>query len=265
MGVINVTPNSFSDGGEIRSPDDVLKKIKDFGPVEAVDIGAESTAPKNAPVDSQEEWSRFQEFVLPIIPQIPHHIVLSIDTYHPETIFKLSRYVDDRPFMWNDVSGHVDSDVMNFLVSKTNGSYVLCHNKAPTRALSGSHMDYVSEGDLEAFFWDMVSFFSERMEIFKKKNLQHRIVLDPCFGFSKTLEQNIYLMDQFHHLVREVKHFKWMIGISRKSFLRSLHNTSEVSLLDEKHSEDVLRIISHAYSATIWLRSHRPELLPISL
>lgn len=265
MGVINITPNSFSDGGEFLDPELLSQKLQLFSTVESIDIGAESTAPKNDPIDSTEEWDRFQHWGLPFIKKLPPQVLVSIDTYHPETIFKISSILKDRPLMWNDISGQFDDSALQFLFSKANVSYVLSHNLAPERKLSGRHMDYVQETDDDSFFWDMVSFFSERLKMALAKNVEGRLVLDPCFGFSKTLEQNLYLMKNFAHLAREVKHPLWMIGISRKSFLQKKHQTHEQSILDQNHINDIHEILHGFPYERVWVRTHRPELLPASV
>lgn len=269
MGVINITPNSFSEDENNLSFANLEKKIHNFGPVECVDLGAESTAPKSHPIDAQTEWSRYQEIGLKLIEKIPAQTLISIDTYHPETIYKISKVLKDRPLIWNDVSGQVDDEVNSFLVSRPNVYYVLSHNLAPNRRMTSAHMNYVSEVSEETFFWDMVSFFGERLKLFRQKNVQGRVIFDPCFGFSKSVEQNLYLMKNFSHLAREVEHKMWLIGISRKSFLRAKHGVEVLTpqtreYLDQQHENDLREILIDFPYPFVWVRTHRPELLPTS-
>ncbi|MFY7992851.1 MAG: dihydropteroate synthase [Bacteriovoracaceae bacterium] len=269
MGVINITPNSFSDGDDQLSLSKLTQKIQDFGPVECVDIGAESTAPKSLPIDAETEWLRFQEWGLPLIEKISPQTLISIDTYHPETIFKLARQLKDRPFIWNDVSGQLDTEVESFLLARPNVYYVLSHNLAPTRSKASSHMDFVSTAAPEEFFWDMVSFFGPKIKRLREINVYSRVILDPCFGFSKTVEQNLYLMKNFAHLVREVNHPSWLVGISRKSFLRQKYGIDVMTpesreFLDQKHEVDLRELLVDFPFPFVWVRTHRPELLPTS-
>lgn len=269
MGVINITPNSFSEDENDLSFVNLEKKIQDFGMIECVDLGAESTAPKSHPIDAQTEWSRYQEIGLKLIEKIPVQTLISIDTYHPETIYKMSKVLKDRPLIWNDVSGQVDDEVISFLVSRPNVYYVLSHNLAPNRRMTSAHMNYVSEVSEETFFWDMVSFFGERLKLFRQKNVQGRVIFDPCFGFSKSVEQNLYLMKNFSHLAREVEHKMWLIGISRKSFLRAKHGVEVLTphtreYLDQQHENDLREILIDFPYPFVWVRTHRPELLPTS-
>lgn len=269
MGVINITPNSFSEDENNLSFVNLEKKIQDFGMIECVDLGAESTAPKSHPIDAQTEWSRYQEIGLKLIEKIPAQTLISIDTYHPETIYKISKVLKDRPLIWNDVSGQVDDEVISFLVSRPNVYYVLSHNLAPNRRMTSAHMNYVSKVSEETFFWDMVSFFGERLKLFRQKNVQGRVIFDPCFGFSKSVEQNLYLMKNFSHLAREVEHNMWLIGISRKSFLRAKHGVEVLTpqtreYLDQQHENDLREILIDFPYPFVWVRTHRPELLPTS-
>lgn len=269
MGVINITPNSFSEDENNLSFVNLEKKIQDFGMIECVDLGAESTAPKSHPIDAQTEWSRYQEIGLKLIEKIPAQTLISIDTYHPETIYKMSKVLKDRPLIWNDVSGQVDDEVISFLVSRPNVYYVLSHNLAPNRRMTSAHMNYVSAVSEETFFWDMVSFFGERLKLFRQKNVQGRVIFDPCFGFSKSVEQNLYLMKNFSHLAREVEHKMWLIGISRKSFLRVKHGVEVLTphtreYLDQQHENDLREILIDFPYPFVWVRTHRPELLPTS-
>ncbi len=269
MGVINLTPNSFSDGDLNITLPTLQSKIQQFGPIECIDIGAESTAPNSLPIDAQTEWERIQEFGLDLIEKIPPQTIISLDTYHPETIYRLNHVLKDRPLIWNDISGKLDDQVMTFLLGRPNVYYVLSHNLAPTREQSSEHMNFLSTTDLDGFFWDMVSFFSEALKNLKNKHLSDRVIFDPCFGFSKTAEQNLYLMKNLSLLAREVNHPSWLVGISRKSFLRKRHDIEVMTpesreYMDQKHEDDLREILADFPFPFVWVRTHRPELLPTS-
>lgn len=250
MGVLNCTPNSFSDGGEISSRSDFLQKLKSFGNIEAIDLGAESTAPMNGPISWEEEWERLRPY-MSVVRDYPG--VLSFDTYHAETMDHILRYVTDYKFnqkiFWNDVSGKFDSSVKEFLKLEIDLSYVLCHNLAPTRKLSGKHMNYVDE---KLKLEDVADFFAP---------FAHpQVIFDPCLGFSKTYEQNWEIIDRFDVLQKLAGHDRWLLGFSRKSFLRKKYNLSldQKDDLDRKHQEVFNQI---KFSGELWLRTHRPELL----
>lgn len=249
MGVMNLTPDSFSDGGEL-TPQNFLEKLKRFGEVEALDIGAESTAPMNAAISWEEEWERIR-------PYLPHlkafKGVLSFDTYHPETIEEILRfYVNnswDQDIIWNDVSGKFDGFVRDFLSLSPKFSYILCHNLAPNRALSGKHMDYV---DPELTL--------EKVADYLAPFAIPQVIFDPCLGFSKTYEQNWEIINRFNELQKMTRHNRWLIGFSRKSFLRKKYNLTmnERDELDRVHVEELKTM---RMSGEVWVRTHRPEML----
>jgi dihydropteroate synthase len=254
MGVMNLTPNSFSDGGELTSPEKIQQKLKSFGSVHALDVGAESTAPMNSSITWEEEWQRWQLF-LPFLSQLK--CTLSVDTYHPETIFQLVKHWKDlripQQLFWNDVSGKFDEFVRDFLKEGKRFEYVLCHNRAPTRELAGKHMDFVGkeDGHLEE---ELMDFFGPHS--------QDRVIFDPCLGFSKTYDENWYILNHFGKFQKLIKHEHWLLGFSRKSFLRKKFNLSveQKEELDKKHEEVLIQVLK-TLETDLWVRTHRPELL----
>lgn len=242
MGVINITPDSFSDGKKYLNLDKIkvfvseLKKIKDDGHDVIFDIGAESTAPFNEKISRDEEWSRIEKWLLPLIDSgLFRGETLSIDTYKPEIIERVSKaiYLDtnshnsnpvhETNIIWNDVSGVVDQRTIAILNKYPKMRYVLCHNLANARDLTSDHMDFVDEKlSLDSF----KDFFLKRLELFKEQNIcLNRVILDPCFGFSKTLSQNHKLLKDFRDFISI--HENWLIGISRKSFLKAISNKED--------------------------------------
>jgi dihydropteroate synthase len=245
MGVMNVTPNSFSDGGEFFSPETISSRLQFLSQFDAIDIGAESTAPMNAPLSWQTEWERWQ-MVLPLLQDLT--VTISADTYHPETIFELLKYWQDHKLksklIWNDVSGKFDDSVREFL--KTGYDYVFCHNQAPTRELSGRHMDYTcAEIDLYDYF---------------SGHIHPQVIFDPCLGFSKTYEQNWAILENLGELQQKLQHFHWLIGFSRKSFLRKKFAVDNIEELDQVHMRELPAILSPLLGE-VWVRTHRPELI----
>jgi dihydropteroate synthase len=244
MGVMNITPNSFSDGGEFFTPESIQNRLQELSLFEAIDIGAESTAPQNEAISWQEEWQRW-ELVLPFFKNLS--TAVSADSYHPETIFELLKFWrDEKPkckLIWNDVAGKFDEAVKDFL--KSGNDYVFCHNLAPTRALSGRHMDFVaSELNLKDYFLPY-------------KHPQ--VIFDPCLGFSKSYQQNWWVLENFKTLQQEIGHTRWLIGFSRKSFLRQKFQTENRDELDNIHGE-ILSTMNLA-AGELWVRTHRPELI----
>jgi dihydropteroate synthase len=237
MGVMNITPDSFSDGGEFD-----LSRMNSSA--DAWDVGAESTAPMNASISPDLEWARLE----PHLPELIKVPLLSIDTYHPETIFRMSSF--RKNLIWNDISGKFDDHVENFLSLDSSFQYVLCHNLCPSRDLAGKHMDYATGTTLDS----LTEFFL--------KYKHPRVIFDPCLGFSKTFEENWMILENMGELQKRVRHPRWLIGFSRKSFLRkkfnlTLENREE---LDQKHVQVLSEVLAEM-SGEVWVRTHRPELL----
>lgn len=246
---MNVTPNSFSDGGHL-TPENFLQKLKSFGSVDAIDIGAESTAPMNEPIAWEGEWERLVPY-LPLLKDFRG--VLSFDTYHPETMEEILKFYIDHKFtqklIWNDVSGKFDHAVKDFLSISPDFSYVYCHNLAPKRELSGRHMDYV---DPELTLESLKDYFAGH-EL-------PQVIFDPCLGFSKTYEQNWMILGRFGELQKMTAHNRWLLGFSRKSFLRKKLGSQDNVELDRYHGE-VLDSLKPNLQGEVWLRTHRPELI----
>jgi dihydropteroate synthase len=247
MGVMNVTPNSFSDGGSLLSLASFQNKLSEFSDFEAIDIGAESTAPQNDSVSWETEWERLKVY-LPLLQNYPG--ALSFDTYHPETLEEILRFYQDhamtQDLIWNDVSGKFDHFAKDFLSYAPNFHYVFCHNLAPSRELAGRHMDYVDDHlNLES----LRDYFGG----FKIP----QVIFDPCLGFSKSYEQNWMIFENFGVLQQMVGHNRWLMGFSRKSFLRKKHNLTldQKDELDRIHGQ-LLQTNFSKWNDEVWVRSH---------
>jgi dihydropteroate synthase len=258
MGVMNITPNSFSDGGELTTKVDLLKRLVSFGDVEALDVGAESTAPMNDPISAAQEWERLSP-ILPLLKSLP--LAVSIDSYHPETILKIGeQWLADgirAPLIWNDVSGKFDDSVKDYLKLSKNFHYVYCHNLASSRELTGSHMNFVSSHSGDSFLDELVAHFLP--------GKHPQVILDPTLGFSKTYEQNWLILERLHEIQKRVGHHRWLIGLSRKSFLRKKHGIESVTSgnrdhLDQLHLQELKNLLPEL-KGEVWIRTHRPELL----
>ncbi|EQC44178.1 dihydropteroate synthase [Bacteriovorax sp. Seq25_V] len=272
MGVINLTPNSFSDGGEHLSGQVVADKIKSFTAYEnhIIDIGVESTAPFNDSISFKEEVSRLDEFFFPRLLEFKKLGVqtFSFDTYKHETMTyileKLSGSESDFKIIWNDVSGVIDQELVSILNKYPEIEIVISHNLAGKRAFSGEHMDYVDESLTTA---SVISFFKKRVDKLVESGIEPgRVWCDPCFGFSKTQEQNYLLLDEILTLTEFYP--KWLIGISRKSFLQKLVPGFEQMTKDQRiigsevfHQNYLANIVNTLESKEIIFRVHDPKSL----
>ena len=194
MGVINITPDSFSDGNQFNTQKTFHKRIEyllSWG-VTLIDVGAESTAPFNPPITGQEERLRFKEIFFPWIVKAKKSPIFSIDTYRPDTFIFVDNFLQKyfKTFtIWNDVSGVLDEHVFEILKERPYCSYVYSLTTTVKREDSSHHMNnpfpfHPCEIGKKA----KENFFSV-YELFKKKRLEKQLILDPAFGFSKTFEQ----------------------------------------------------------------------------
>lgn len=238
LGVINITPNSFSDGGQffdLPSLQDKIKNDLSLG-FRCLDFGAESTAPKNKnTVNAETELLRLKNLFLPILDELKELEVISLDTYRFDNFFfcyhAIRSLYPTKTIFWNDVSGVIDADLEQFiqLLKETedkNVFYVASFTFVTKREFASHHMDFVKPfGPKEEIINDYMSFVEKFSTFFLKHSLKDQLILDPAFGFSKSYEENFELLNSFLH---HPKFFKFnflhansvMIGISKKSFLR---------------------------------------------
>lgn len=213
MGILNVTPDSFADGGKYLEPEAALKqaqKLFNEG-ADIIDIGAESTRPQATLLTEANEWQRLE----PVLKAVQQHYhlqehrpLISIDTRHAATIQKALAFGID----WiNDVSGE-EFSLMQPLLHKHNLKYVAMHHLGvPPK----SHN--IIQGDpIEV----LLAFQTECLERFKSANLPpEQLILDPGIGFGKSIMQQLAIINRFHELGTSAK---WLIGHARKSFLKGL-------------------------------------------
>jgi dihydropteroate synthase len=211
MGILNVTPDSFSDGGCFFSQDkavDQALNMLDEG-ADLIDIGGESTRPGARPIPATEEQDR----VLPVIRQVlaaRPAAILSIDTYHSETA-RLA--VEKGAEIVNDVSGHLWDPGMSATCATLGCGNILMHTR-------GRSVEWRTQLRLETdeVVPLVLSELSIRAEAARATGIaRESIVLDPGFGFGKVLEENLPLLANFAEL--NSLGYPLLAGLSRKSFL----------------------------------------------
>lgn len=210
MGVVNVTPDSFSDGGAFVDADSAIAHGLALAAdgADIVDVGGESTRPGADPVAPDEEWRR----VGPVVAALAAHgVVVSIDTMHRVTAEKA---VAAGAAIVNDVSGGLaDADLPRF-VADAGTPYVVMHWRAPS-----AHMQSVATYDNVVD--DVRAELASRVDALTAAGLDpEQIVLDPGLGFAKTADHNWALLRDLDALLG-LGH-PVLIGASRKSFLGAL-------------------------------------------
>ena len=201
MGVMNVTPDSFSDGGRYSSDDVAMAhaaQMIEYG-ADILDIGAESTRPGATPITADEEFSRLEK-ILPAIKNLG--ATISIDTYKPEVAAQALELGAD---MINDVHGLEDSRMID----------VAKKFDVPVIAM---HSEKCGEGDIIS---DVKKFFRRTLANCAFKNFDTtKIIFDPGIGFGKTPEEDLEILRRLDELkTLDGQEIFLMIGASRKSFI----------------------------------------------
>ncbi len=211
MGILNLTPDSFSDGGNFFSPEDGIaqgKKLAAQG-ADILDIGGESTRPFSQYIPPEEEMAR----VLPVIKALSAELAIpiSIDTWKSEVA---RAALDAGASMINDISAFEDDPAMADLAAERQVPVVLMHKKGTPETMqkAPSYGDLISE---------IVNYLQDRAKFAITKGIKkEHIILDPGIGFGKTLAHNLSLMNHVEAL--SASGFPVLMASSRKSCIRQV-------------------------------------------
>ena len=242
MGVINLTPDSFSDGGDLNSSKEVLDQVNQFlsNGVDIIDIGAQSTRPGAEEVGSKIEIKRLIPYLKIIRSEYPE-ILISIDTFNAdvaqEALLNGANWI-------NDVTGgRRDREILD-VVSKFNCPYVITHSRG-----NSQNMNELSK--YENVVNDVMCSLKTLIKNALEKNISKKnIIVDPGIGFSKDLNQNLEILRNLHAFKN--LNLPILIGASRKRFLGEILNeinpkerdigTLAISCLCSHFNIDIVRV-----------------------
>lgn len=215
MGILNLTPDSFSDGGRWTDVDKALEHafaMIDEG-ADIIDVGAESTRPGCTPVSKEEEWARLEPVLKELIPAVD--VPVSVDTMKSEVAAKsISLGVD----IINDVNGF-----------RGEGMFDVCSNSDVDIIISHMYGSYDGMHDSvmgDDYKQEIKTFLDDQIAIANDKGISDdRIIVDPGIGFGKTPEQNLSLSKDCSFLGKE---HRVLIGVSRKRFIRQYYPDMDV-------------------------------------
>lgn len=239
MGIVNVTPDSFYAGSRVDSGQELLKRVNDMllSGADILDIGGYSSRPGAQEISVQEEMDR----VCPAIEAIVSEndtAVISIDTFRSEVA---DAALSAGAGLVNDISGFQQDEKLPHVAAKHNSPYILMH-------MRGTPQTMQSMTEYKNIYKEMATYFSERMSTLRKAGVKD-VILDPGFGFAKTLEDNHLLLqnlEYFHFLGAPI-----LVGVSRKSMIYkklgiqpedSLYGTIALNAIGLSKGASILRV-----------------------
>ncbi len=238
MAIVNITPDSFYDGGKYSNVNDVLRDIEEKinQGADIIDIGAASSRPDAKVISETEEWNRLNEY-LPEIRKNFQDIFISIDTFNSSVAKKSA---DSGADIINDISGGNFDGKMFETIAELNLPYILMHIQGTPQTMQKNPLynDVVN---------DIKNELSEKITRLKNLNFE-KIILDVGFGFGKTTEHNYLLLKHLN----EFNIHPILAGLSRKSMINKVIGTNPVTSLN---GTTVLNTIALLNGASI-LRVH---------
>lgn len=226
MGILNVTPDSFSDGGRylnLEKAIDHAERMVNEG-VDILDIGAESTRPGHEEVSQEEEWRRLEPLLKALLERVT--VPVSIDTYKAKVA---ARALEAGAHIINDIWGLQKDPDMARVVGEYKAPVIVMHNQAGT---TYHHL-----------MGDMMNFLRQSIELAEEQGLSgDQIIIDPGIGFGKTTEQNLEIMArlaEFKTLGHPI-----LLGTSRKSMIGKTLNLTVDERLEGTLATSVLGVVS---------------------
>ena len=240
MGILNVTPNSFFDGGKYKTESVILSQVERMLTDGAtfIDVGAYSSKPSAEFVSEKEELNRIVPVVNLILEKFPDCLI-SIDTFRSE-VAKVC--LENGAAIINDISAGNLDDKMLETIAKYNVPYIMMH-------MRGTPQTMQTMANYDNIVKEMLFYFSQRIAEARSLGIND-LIIDPGFGFAKTLEQNYEVLQKLE--LFEMLELPLLVGFSRKSMIyKTLHSTAEEAL----NGTSVLNTIALTKGAKI-LRVH---------
>ena len=219
MGIINMTPDSFFDGGKYNSCEKALIKIENMLDQGAsiIDIGGCSTRPGSESISISEEWIRIEKIIKQSIKFFPK-IIISVDTFRSDIA---KRALIEGASIINDISGGSFDSNMYKVVSNFKAPYVLMH-------LRGIPKNMMEKTNYENLMVELLKYFSKKIKRLKKFGIND-VILDPGFGFAKDYNQNYEILKNLSLLKKF--NLPILVGLSRKLFVKKKFGSSNVDSL----------------------------------
>ena len=239
MGILNITPDSFYDGGKHKNESEVLKHVEQMLNEGAtfIDVGAYSSRPNAEHISETDELNRILPIVNLILRAFPE-VILSIDTFRSEVAQKC---IEAGAAIINDISaGKLDSNMLK-TIAKLQVPYIMMHMRGNPKTMQ-------KLTDYDDLLKDISYYFSERIAAANASGIND-VIIDPGFGFAKTLEQNFELLNKlelFNSIEKPL-----LVGVSRKSMIykplktsakEALNGTSVLNTVALQKGASILRV-----------------------
>ncbi|WP_047246083.1 dihydropteroate synthase [Maribacter thermophilus] len=239
MGIVNITPDSFYDGGKHKDDASILRQVENMlvNGATFIDIGAYSSRPGATEVSTSEELKRLLPVLHLILKEFPD-ILLSIDTFKGKVA---EEAIQVGAAIINDISSGLLDEGMLTVIAKYNVPYIMMHMRGTPKTMQ-QYTDY------ENLITDMLFFFSQQTNKATSLGIKD-IIVDPGFGFSKTLQQNYELLNKLNLL--KITDKPILVGISRKSMIykllgtdpqNALNGTTALNMLALEKGANILRV-----------------------
>jgi dihydropteroate synthase len=240
MGILNITPDSFYDGGKYSGISEILKQVERMliEGASIIDVGAVSTRPGSSEITEIDEWNRLRPVLSEMLLKFPD-IIISVDTYR---CYVAQNAIAGGAFLINDISGGTLDKQMPETIARLKVPFVMMHIK-------GIPQNMQINPEYTNVVFDVKEFFRRQLQLFSEYGMRDNIILDPGFGFGKTLLHN-------YELLRKLETFKEfgfpvMAGLSRKSLINkvlninakeALNGTSVLNAIALLNEADILRV-----------------------
>jgi len=242
MGVINLTPDSFSDGGDLNSSEKVLDQVKHFlfSGVDVIDLGAQSTRPGAEEVGSNIEIKRLIPYLKLIKTEYPD-ILISIDTFNSEVAHEA--LLNGASWINDVTGGRRDKEILN-VVSKFNCPFVITHSRGNSKSMNNLSKYEDLLNDVKTSLDGLIK------NALEKEIPKSNLIVDPGIGFSKDIKQNLEILKNLN--VLKDLNLPILIGASRKRFIGEILNeinpkerdigTLAISCLCSQNHIDMVRV-----------------------
>ena len=240
MGILNVTPNSFFDGGKYKNETEILSQVEKMllDGATFIDVGAYSSKPNAEFVSEQEEISRIVPVVNLVLKHFPETII-SIDTFRSEVA---SASIETGAAIINDIAAGSLDEKMFEIIAKHNVPYIMMHMRGNPQTMQKltNYEDIVKE---------MLFYFSEKVAVARSFGIND-LIIDPGFGFAKTIAQNYEVFQKME--LFNMLELPLLVGVSRKSMI---YKTLDTSIENALNGTTVLNTLALTKGAKI-LRVH---------